>query len=302
MIRHLPAAQSGAPIPRASDNDGFMDVRLATSRNGVNWTFAPGGRDAFLPRGVGVRDVRSGLYNGSGSDLDAGFVYAANGGLLDPDMAMATSNNNNNHDATTSQSPPTSPWVWILYWGGQSTHAGGGAFMYTQPDAFAGLFRARIRREGWTALASPRGDAAATGSGWAATVPLRLPIHATKTSSLSHQPTNGASVSATAKDSTQAAAPILVLRVNAEVDAAGNITVAIINATTMQPLPGYSSAACMPLRGNSLRQTVVWGGDRSTWEGGSAALPAVDDPVILNFSMVHARIFALEFVWLPTVR
>jgi hypothetical protein len=250
-IRHLPAAQSRAPIPRASNNDGFMDARLAASRDG--WTWSLSARDAFLPRGVGVRDEASGLFNGSGSDLDAGFVYVANNGMLDPDAAASP--------------PPAvpSPWVQILYWGGQTTHAGGGAFWYMLPNAFAGLLRARVRREGWMALSSPRTD---TGAGWAATVPLLLPP---------------------ASDQ-----QLIVLRLNAEVDASGNLTVQLQDADTGQPLGGFSHGDCMPLRGNGVRQSVAWGGDRGTWLGGNPALPNASTPIVLNFSMVHAKVYAWE--------
>jgi hypothetical protein len=257
MIRHLPQAQSGAPTARASGNDGFMDARLAVSRDAAGAAWVLPHRAAFLPRGVGVRDAASGLFNGSGSDLDAGFVFVANGGVLDPDDARG---------AAAAAAQP-SPWLSILYWGGQTTHAGGGAFWYLAQGAFTGLLRARVRREGWVALSAPRTD---TGAGWAATVPLRLP----------------------------AAAGTLVMRLNAEVDAAGNLTLQLQDAGTMAPLAGYTHADCMPLRGNSVRQDVAWGGDRGTWLGGSAALPA-GASVVLNFSLTHARVFAWELSLLP---
>jgi hypothetical protein len=262
-IRHLPQAQSGAPTPRASGNDGFMDVRLAVSRNASAWSTPS--RRAFLPRGVGVRDAASGLFNGSGSDPDAGFVYVANGGVLDPDAALA------------APAAAPSPWLHILYWGGQTTHAGGGAFWFELQGAFTGLLRARVRREGWVALASPQTD---TGRGWAATLPLQLPA-------------GGASGGGGG-----GGGGALVLRLNAEVDASGNLTVQLQDAGTMLPLPGYAHEDCLPLRGNGLRQALVWGGNRSTWLGGSPALPAASAAgVVLNFSLVHAKVFAWELAW-----
>lgn len=244
MMRHLPQAQSLAPIPRAATNDGFMDARLAVSRDASGWTVPL--RDAFLPRGVGVRDAASGFFNGSGSDFDAGFVFVANGGVLDPDAASAGT--------------APSPWLWVMYWGGQTTHAGGGAFWFLAQGAFMGLLRARVRREGWVALTSPRTD---TGSGWVTTVPLRLP------------PQSG-----------------IVLRLNAEVDASGNLTVQLQDPNTLAPLSGYSHEDCLPLRGNGIRQLIVWGGDRGTWQGGSPSLP--NTSVVFNFSLVHAKLFAWE--------
>lgn len=262
-IRHLPQAQSGAPTTRASGNDGFMDVRLAVSRNASSWSTPS--HDAFLPRGVGVRDAASGLFNGSGSDPDAGFVYVANGGLVDPDDALA------------SPLATPSPWLHILYWGGQTTHAGGGAFWYELPGAFIGLLGARIRREGWMALSSPN---TVTGAGWATTLPLLLPSNTTPRTSEEGNPT-------------------LVMRLNANVDASGNLTVQLQDADTMKPIHGFTHADCLPLRGNGIRQVVVWGGNRSTWLGGSPSLPTgtTATGLVVNFSLVHAKVYAWELAW-----
>ena len=42
----------------------------------------------------------------------------------------------------------------------------------------------------------------------------------------------------------------------------------------------------------------MWGGNRSTWLGGSPALPAASTAgVVLNFSLVHAKVFAWELAW-----
>jgi hypothetical protein len=269
-IRHLPQAQSGAPISRASGNDGFMDARLAVSRNASSWTTPT--HDAFLPRGVGVRDAGSGLFNGSGSDLDAGFVYVANGGVADPDAALP---------APATRPAPPSPWLHILYFGGQTTHAGGGAFWYDLPGAFIGLLGARIRREGWMALSSPNTD---TGAGWATTLPLLLPLNTTAQGQ---------------RPSREGGAPTLVLRLNANVDASGNLTLQLQDAGTMLPLPGYAHKDCLPLRGNGIRQVVVWGGNQSTWLGGSPALPTGTSAagLVMNFSLVHAKVFAWELAW-----
>ena len=48
------------------------------------------------------------------------------------------------------------------------------------------------------------------------------------------------------------------------------------------------------MRGNGVRQSVAWGGDRGTWLGGNPALPNASTPIVLNFSMVHAKVYAWE--------
>jgi hypothetical protein len=178
-MRHMPLADSGAPDARAGANDGWMDIRLAVSRDGgANFSFPS--RDAFLRRGIGARDAASGLYNASGSEPDAGFVFATNGGVLDADAAA--------------------PHIYLLYWGSQTTHAGGGAYLARYSEgARTGIFRARLRREGWAGLATlPH---APTGAGAARTVALRLPQ----------------------------GQPALFLRFNAAVDAAGQLSVALLS-------------------------------------------------------------------------
>ena len=240
-MRHIALNESGAPDERAGANDGFMDVRLAVSRDGSNFTFPS--RDAFLPRGVGARDAASGLYNASGSERDAGFVFATSGGVVDPDPA-ATS-------------------VSLLYWGSQTTHAGGGAYLYRYwPGAFTGVFRARLRREGWASLATPAADA--VGAGAATTVPLLLP-----------RPAPGGA---------------LFLRLNADVSTAGTLRVAILDAASGKPIPGFSTAECTPLHGNGIRQLVTCAGAGAG--GDLSALAARGAPVLLHFAMVHTKLYA----------
>jgi hypothetical protein len=71
------------------------------------------------------------------------------------------------------------------------------------------------------------------------------------------------------------------------------------DAASMLPLPGFTHEDCLPLRGNGIRQQLVWGGNRSTWLGGSPALPAASSAagLVLNFSLVHAKVFAWELAW-----
>jgi hypothetical protein len=240
-MRHMASSESGAPDSRAGDNDGWMDVRLAVARNATAFAFPS--RDAFLRRGVGARDPGSGLYNASGSEPDAGFVFATNGGLLDAD--------------------PRSPSVDVLYWGSQTTHAGGGAYLARYwPGAFSGVFRARMRREGWAGLATLPADP--IGAGGATTVALRLP----------------------------AGTPRLFLRFNAAVDAAGALSVALLDGASGAPLPGFGHGECAALRGNGVRQLLECAG---AGPGGDlAALAARGTSVALELLLTHATVFAWE--------
>jgi hypothetical protein len=248
-IRHMPLADSGAPDVRAGANDGWMDVRLATSRDGAAFAFPS--RDAFLRRGIGARDAASGLYNASGSDPDAGFVFATNGGLLDADEAAAV--------APTAPSP----WVSVLYWGSQTTHAGGGAYLARYwPGARTGVFRARMRREGWVGLATLP-DAPA-GAGAATTVALSLPRGTAR----------------------------LFLRFNAAVDAAGALSVALLDAASGAPLPGFGHGECAVLRGNGVRQLLECAG--AAPGGDLAPLAARGAPVAIDMLLTHATVYAWE--------
>ena len=150
---HWAANDSGAPIFRAGANDGVMDVRLALSRTALGpYTFPT--RDPFISRGIGTIDPSCKLLNGTGSDRDAGFVFSSASGLLDPDFL---------HSAPSDDNP--SPWMYHIYWGSQTTHAGGGAFLGRYwPGAYSGIFKARLRREGYVALSTLSSNP--TGYGW----------------------------------------------------------------------------------------------------------------------------------------
>jgi hypothetical protein len=250
-IRHIALNQSGAPDTRAGSNDGFMDVRLASSRDGMNFSFSS--RDTFLPRGIGARDPASGLYNATGSEKDAGFVFATSGGVLDTDVALLT--------------PPLTPSVTVslLYWGSQTTHAGGGAYLYRYwPGAFTGIFRAQLRREGYVSLSTLPHDP--TGSGTAITVPLLLP------------PTSSAP---------------LYLRLNADISVAGTVTLAFLDAATRVSIPGFGVGDCSKLNGNGVRQLIECAGGGTN--GDISQLAARADAIVIQFTLVHAKVYAWEF-------
>ncbi|CAF4431463.1 unnamed protein product, partial [Adineta steineri] len=151
---------SGAPIPRAAQNDGVMDIRLALSRIPQGpFTFLT--RDPFISRGIGIIDPNTKLVNGTGSDRDAGFVFSSSNGLMDPDFIR-------------SAVDTLSPWMYHIYWGSQTTHAGGGAYLSQYwPGAFTGIFKARLRREGYVSLSALSSNP--TGYGWFISKVLSLP-------------------------------------------------------------------------------------------------------------------------------
>jgi hypothetical protein len=251
-FHHWSINASGAPIPRAAGNDGVMDIRLLVSRDPLTRNFTYVSRDTFLPRGIGAVDPACGLVNATGSERDAGFVFATVGGLLDVD--------------------PTSPWLNLLYWGSQTTHAGGGAFLGRYwPGAFSGIFRAKVRREGLVSLSTPAADP--TGAGAFRSVPVSLPS----------PPSTGGGGGAGAQ---------LVLRLNANVATAGNVTVALLDPATGSPLPGFSREDAVPVHGNGLRQLVAWtaGADLSALVGRSGG-------VVLDVLLAHTHLYAMVLAY-----
>jgi hypothetical protein len=246
---HIPDYESGAPVERARANDGVMDARLLVSRDGRTFSFVGSGdREPFIPRGVGGRDPQSGLYNASGSEPDAGFVFVTSSGVLD------TGN-------------PTS--VDLLYWGSQTTHAGGGAYLFSQwPGAFSGILRASVRREGFVAVAC-EGQAALAGCTWVS-VEMLLPSEA-----------------ACGNESTG-----LSLWINAQTSVAGFIRIALQRGPNLPPIAGFSASNAVPFIGNSIRAVVGWNVTGSLITN---LAPLRATPLVVNVSMLHARLYAWEW-------
>jgi hypothetical protein len=164
---------------------------------------------------------------------------------------------------------PTS--VDLLYWGSQTTHAGGGAFLYTQwPGAFSGILRARVRREGFAAVAC-EGQAALAGCAWAS-VAIQLPSLAACGGS-----------------------PGLSLWLNARTSVAGYVRVQLQPGPGLPPFPGFGAAEAAPFVGDSIRAVVGWNvtGD-GTLVTDVSPLRA-SSPLVVNVSMLHARIYAWEW-------
>lgn len=247
---HIPDYESGAPVERARANDGVMDARLLVSRHGDTFGFVgTGDREPFVPRGVGGRDPASGLYNASGSEPDAGFIFVTSSGVLDTGS-------------------PTS--VDLLYWGSQTTHAGGGAFLYTQwPGAFSGILRARVRREGFVAVAC-EGPAALAGCTWVSVL-MELPPQA-----------------ACPNTSTQ-----LSLWINARTSVAGYIRIGLQPGPGLPPFTGFGSAEAAPFRGNSIRSVFGWNATGGALVTDLSSLRG--SPLVVNVSMLHARLYAWEW-------
>jgi hypothetical protein len=148
---HWSEVDFGAPIPRAASNDGIMDIRLAVSRTALGpYTFPT--RDPFFPRGIVDIDPSCKLLNATGIDRDAGFVFASASSLLDPDFLRLNEKQEGNGRSLDGN---PSPSMYHVYWGSQTTHAGGGAFLGRYwPGVYSGIFKARLHREGYVALST----------------------------------------------------------------------------------------------------------------------------------------------------
>lgn len=262
------------PYPNGTDNDGLLDVRLAASRNGVNFSFVS--RDAFLERGIGYRQpggmgAVSGSFSAGDSDSDAGFVFATAGGLLDPELLVGGDGSGRG----SSSFPPTPPFpfytptsrVGLLYFGAQRTHGGSAG----SPGPFQGVLVAALRREGWAALRSPANDPAGVGS--FTTAPLTVPNPATLCGS-----GPGAQ---------------LWLLLNAATSVAGAIGVELLDGATLAPLPNFSLP--LPFTGNSVRWPAAWATTDSPQEpvlrdiGGLAGTS-----IAVRVTLTHAQLFAWE--------
>ena len=208
---HYPAtAAIPAPLSNMTANDGVLDIRLAVSRDGLNFSFVS--RDAFVSRGMGYRDLVNGAFTAVDSDLDAGFVFATAGGLIDPQLLLLP-------QPTTSRMPtPPFPYnipsarVSLLYFGTQRTHGG------SISSGFQAVMKATLRREGWVAATSPSSDS--FGMAEFFTLPLTVPTPNT---------TCGASTAQ------------LWLLVNARTSVAGSIAVTLLDPNTLVPLPGFET-------------------------------------------------------------
>ena len=260
--RHFSAIDS-IPSPQESNvtaNDGILDIRLAISRNGINYSFIS--RDVFLTRGVGYRDPIHGSFSALDSDRDAGFVFATAGGLLDNEVFIPVN--------SRLPSPPfpyhvPSSYVSLLYWAAQRTHGGSAS-----NSSFEGILRATLRREGFACLRTPSSDPVGLAS--FTTIPLAVP----KT-----------------KDVCGSSNSQLWLLVNAKTSVAGKVSVTFLTPSTLSPLLGFDIP--IPFTGDSVRAPVKWAtvnnpthpyiSDISTLGGSD---------IVIKVDLVHAQLFSWE--------
>lgn len=235
----------------------MLDVRLAVSRNGSNFTFVS--RDAFIPRGVGYRDPTHGSFTGADSEADAGFVFATAGGLIDPATLASPAN-------ARAPTPPfpfaiPSARVSLLYFGTQRTHGG------SVTRGAQGVLRATLRREGWVSARSPAGDA--VGAAAFQTVPLAVPSPASACGARGAQ---------------------LWLLLNVRTAAAGRASVTLLASDARTPLPGFD--APVPFTGNGIRVPAGWTRGGHVTTNDISALAGTS--VVVRVDLVHAELFAWE--------
>ncbi|CAF1071254.1 unnamed protein product [Adineta steineri] len=96
-----------------SPNNGVV-VTLSTESAYGPFTFLT--RDPLISRGISIIDPKKKLVNGTESDRDAEFVLSSSTGLMDPDFIR-------------SDVDILSPLMYHIYWGSQTTHAGGRAYL-----------------------------------------------------------------------------------------------------------------------------------------------------------------------------
>jgi len=259
-FRHYGIASAIPPYPpnaSTSFNDGVLDVRLAVSRDGVNFSFVS--RDAFIPRGVGYRDPTHGSFSAADSDVDAGFVFATAGGLVDPAALLAPAD-------ARAPTPPfsfaiPSARVSLLYFGTQRTHGG------SVSHGAQGVLRATMRREGWVSARSPASDP--VGAAAFLTVPLVVPSAAAACGAPGAQ---------------------LWLLLNARTAAAGSVSITLLAADARTPLPGFDTPT--PFTGNAVRTPVGWARGGGNVTNDISALGGTS--VVVRADLVHAELFAWE--------
>lgn len=267
-FRHFSTNETSPPgaggNASARVNDGVLDIRLAASRDGANYSFVS--RDAFLARGVGYRDPATGAFSLADSDRDAGFVFATAGGVLDPDDL-----------APRPAAPPLrfavpSARVALLYWGTQRTHTGSS----DTPGVFQGVLRAALRREGFAGLRSPP-TLDGYGAAELATVPLAVPSPRDACPSPRHE---------------------LWLLLNVQASVAGGVRVALLApAAASAPLPGRALADAAPFVGDAVRAPATWRD-----EGGGLVrdlAPFAGSQVVVQVELLHATLWAWEVQCVP---
>ena len=253
-FRHWTSADSGAPPPLATAYDGVMEIRLAVSRTAIGPFIFPT-RDPFIPRGIGDIDPISKILNATGSDRDTGLLFASANGLFDPDFLLQSSSSD------ADENP--SAWMYHLYWGSQTTHGSGAYLGRYWPGAFSGIFKARIRREGYVALSTSPSNP--TGYGSLLTQILSLP-------SINSQ---------------------LQMKINAEIATAGFVQVQFEDGITGNPISGYTFNECKQLHGNGIRQLLEWSRQNGTiYSSDLSSLINYPGGIRIRINMVHTKLYS----------
>ena len=162
---HWQPDQSGAPEQRAAINDGVMDVRTLFARVGAQGTvnaapipgklsslsYVGGRRSPLIRRGSGYKDPVSKIFNTTGSDRDAGFVFMTTAGTVAPWSPQC---NASSSIGLFDRSCYPARWK-VFYWGGQMSHAGGLAYSWQDFGyAFMGVLSGALRYEGYGSLST----------------------------------------------------------------------------------------------------------------------------------------------------
>jgi hypothetical protein len=115
-------------FPGRGVNDGLLEPRVVASRNGVNFSYIGGSRDAFLPRGIGqARPNYVGIFEG---EFDAAATAVARGVFEVGDKVV------------------------LIGYGSQYTHGGYSGFKQPGGPVMSGLQRLEIRKDGFGSLSS----------------------------------------------------------------------------------------------------------------------------------------------------
>ena len=165
--------------------------------------------------------------------------------------------------------------MYHLYWGSQITHGGAisipGSFW---PGAYSGIFKARVRREGYVALSTLTSDP--TGHGSLLTQVLSLPK---------------SNIQSIKKDVQ------LQLELSAEVATAGFLNVQFEDGQTAKAIPGYTFEQCKTLHGNSIRQLVQWSRQNETtpnvtYTADLTPLVNYANGIRIRMEMVHTKLYS----------
>ncbi|CAF4407376.1 unnamed protein product, partial [Adineta steineri] len=155
----------------------------------------------------------------------------------------------------------------------QTTHAGGGAYLSQYwPGAFTGIFKARLRREGYVCLSTLSSNP--TGYSWFISKVLSLPNHN--------------------KNRNQQ----LQMYINADTSTAGFFAIQFEDGLTNNPIEGYTFDECKTLHQNGIRQLLQWRRQNETFSGDLTPLVNYSNGIRFHIHMAHTKLysFVLSYV------